>query len=93
MHLSQAVISAIIATLSLLLCHLIIKLGIESLQAAVATALMPGVIIETSLSRNNVYGFGDWRTPVLINAVTWVMFWILGYVSMRLWSLIVGKQT
>jgi hypothetical protein len=84
-------IGALVATLLLLLCHLILALGVESLQTFVSTAYAPGVKVEMLLSKNNVNGFGDWRTPVVIDAVTWLMFWALALLFAGLWRFTAGR--
>jgi len=87
----QVFISGIVATGLLMLCHLVIQLGVYRLYNVVSEMFVPGVIVEMKLSGNVLYGFGDWRTPVLINIVTWLMFLALTFVSIKLWRFAVDS--
>lgn len=87
----HVLVSAAVATLLLILFHLVISLGIESLQSFASTVFMPGVVAEMVLSGNNINGFGDWRTPVLIDVVTWLIFWALAFATVKLWMFAAGR--
>jgi hypothetical protein len=87
----RLVLSALIAILLLLFSHLMVRYGDGWLYSAGANVFMPGVMVETALSGNNLQGFGDWRTPGLVNAVTWLLFCAGVFVAVRLWDLVSGR--
>ncbi|MEE9493240.1 MAG: hypothetical protein V3W04_07685 [Gammaproteobacteria bacterium] len=88
MKIKPIALSAIIATILLLLIHGLVRFTDERYSSAVSRMFVPAIIAEMELSGNNIDGFGGNASLIVINAMTWVLLWFLTLFELKLFSII-----
>ena len=86
MKLNDVVKSGALAFLLIIACHLMIRFGGLTLSHYGTLGFMPGSFVEIALSGNPYQGFGDWRTIVVVNVSSWLLYTVVIYIILKLFS-------
>lgn len=77
--------SALLAFILIVLFHLLIRFGSMTLSGYGALGFMPGSYVENVLSARPLYGFGGWRSYLLVNGASWLVYFVIIHAGSRLW--------
>ena len=84
MFIRDLIKSALASAVLIMVLHLLLHFGNQSMFSLASLGFMPGSYVELLLSSSPV-GFGDWRTMAVVNLASWICYACIFFLGFRLW--------